>query len=1120
MKTNSTSTTARVLLITPLLIVSLFLFALTFSNIIVAGSARSTDGKNSPDAIVPTTFNGTFDPHVFPCATPRHHFMVPAGQGRITVQVNAVVQINDITVTLLFGPDPLPVVLTSTDTGVGSEVLTYAPGGPLPPGEYQVQVCQAGNAPMPTAPFDYNGVFAYDDTLLGGTPPPPTGPLTAAPQDPAGKVGYENFEPPGEITPVVVTSSGGLTVEYLGRYAIEPSIGANWNTGKIAYQSDLETLFVTFDDSCSVTPKATWVNRPANVSILVDSDPILFTDRVTNRTFVSSLTLLSPDTAKNAYTDNDGLSWTPTQTGGIASAVDHQTMGGGRFHAPLVPPPPPAYQHAVYYCSQDIAFASCALSVDGGTTYGPAIPMYALTACGGLHGHIKVSPVDGTVYIPNRSCGGIQSVVVSEDNGATWRVSPVKTLTQSAAPSNVGGGDDPSLSIDGAGNVYFAFSNFGTQPGVAVSSDKGLTWTKMYDVGAPYPFQNVCFPAATAGDAGRAAVTFYASVTPNGGSHGNSNNGTFDGVWHMFVAHTFDAGTTWTTTDVTPTMPMQRSGLLRGGGADAWRNLADFYDITTDKDGRVLVGYNNGCAGGNCSQAPVNPDGTSPVKGNAYSCVASIARQSSGRRMLMANDPPPGPTAPGMPFVTQLRKGNTVTLKWNQADTGNSPITSYDILRSTTPGNETFLATVTGTQIGGTYTDISAVDRNATYYYKVVAKNAIGNSCANNEIDAPYVGENCTGLLIHRNDPSHPESTGGGSVGQPPTPQLLIDFISVGEPAGTGNLVFKMKVVDLNTLPANSRWRISWDWYNPTLDTQLYYIGMRTDENSAVTFEYGTLADAGVPAVLVLGETMLGPLSAGSGFTSDGTITMVVPRSAVGNPQPGDLLGAIAGKTITGDTPATRTLQRSTAFIDHTFIKGTADTAFPTATYTIVGNAAPCPSGAIVPIGAASRKTHGGNGDWDIDLPFTGTPGIECRKGQGVNSNDHKIVVTFGNTVQVTGSPQAMVTSGSGQVANVNTNGSVVTIDLTNVTNAQTIAVTLFGVSDGVNFGNVVIPMSVLLGDTNANGAVNSTDISQTKSQSGAAFGAPNFRTDVTVNASINSSDIAIVKAQSGTALP
>ena len=122
--------------------------------------------------------------------------------------------------------------------------------------------------------------------------------------------------------------------------------------------------------------------------------------------------------------------------------------------------------------------------------------------------------------------------------------------------------------------------------------------------------------------------------------------------------------------------------------------------------------------------------------------------------------------------------------------------------------------------------------------------------------------------------------------------------------------------------------------------------------------------------------------------------------------------------------------------------------------------------------------------------------------------------------VTVNGNPQAAVTSGSGQVTNVSVNGSVVTVDLTNVANAQTLTLTLFSVSDGTNTNDVPIRMSVLLGDTTANGSVNSSDIGQTKAQSGQTVGATNFRTDVNVNGSINSSDISVVKSQSGMALP
>ncbi len=759
--------------------------------------------------------------------------------------------------------------------------------------------------------------------------PPPAATLDTGP-----KIGYENFEAPGVLTQVTSTSSGGLTVEYMGRGAGEPSVGSDWNTGVANIQSDLETLFVTFADTCSATGQnATWVNRRAPTSQFIDSDPIGFTDRQTGRVFAGELTLLSPDTVKISHTDDDGVTWAPDQTGGIASAVDHETIGGGRYHAPLVPPPPPAYQNAVYYCSQDIATALCSRSDDGGSTYGPSVPIYNLTACQGLHGHVKVSPVDGTVYVPNRQCGNSQSVVVSQDNGITWAIHPVQNGTTNAVPGTIGTGDDPAIGIDSNGRVYFAFSNAGTAASVATSDDFGVTWQNIVDVGAVYGIKNAAFPAAVAGDAGRAAVAYYGA---NSGT-GDSNSGAFTGLWHLYVAHTFDGGSTWTTSDVTPSLPMQRSGILRGGGADIVRNLLDFFDITIDRDGRVLVGYVNGCSGGPCAQAAPT------AHGNTYSATATIARQSSGRRMLAAKDPATTTSVPGMPFVTQRRVGPVVHLAWNEADNGNSPIKRYRILRGTTSGSETALATVSGNPPATTYDDLTATDTTKTYYYKVIAVNGVGSSCGNDEVASPFVGSPSNGMIIHKNDPSHPEAT-GGSVTPPPAPELLIDYIAVGEPTGTSNLMFTMKVGDLSTIPPNSRWRIAWNWWTPT--SEQYYIGMTSDQNSAVTFEYGTLADAGIPAVLVLGETKVGVPD--GNFNTDGTITMFVPKSAVGNPQLGDLMGAIGGKTITGDTPTTNTFERSTTFVDHTFIKGQADNCYPPATYTVAGNA-PTPTPTPTP---------------------------------------------------------------------------------------------------------------------------------------------------------------------------
>jgi hypothetical protein len=93
-------------------------------------------------------------------------------------------------------------------------------------------------------------------------------------------------------------------------------------------------------------------------------------------------------------------------------------------------------------------------------------------------------------------------------------------------------------------------------------------------------------------------------------------------------------------------------------------------------------------------------------------------------------------------------------------------------------------------------------------------------------------------------------------------------------------------------------------------------------------------------------------------------------------------------------------------------------------------------------------------------------------------------------------------------------------VNLTGVANAQTVRVTLGGVTDGDTTNNYTIPVAFLAGDTNWNGSVNATDIGQTKSLSGQSVGEANFRADVNASGTLNATDIGLVKSRAGTALP
>jgi uncharacterized delta-60 repeat protein len=165
---------------------------------------------------------------------------------------------------------------------------------------------------------------------------------------------------------------------------------------------------------------------------------------------------------------------------------------------------------------------------------------------------------------------------------------------------------------------------------------------------------------------------------------------------------------------------------------------------------------------------------------------------------------------------------------------------------------------------------------------------------------------------------------------------------------------------------------------------------------------------------------------------------------------------------------------------------------------------------------AVSRKTHGGAGTFDIPLPLSDEPGVECRSTGGA----HTLVFTFSNDVV---SGNAAVTSGIGSVSGSPTFvGNTMTVNLTGVTDVQKITVTLSNVTD--SFAQVLpdtpISVNMLIGDTTGNKTVNAGDVAQTKGQSGQPEGAGNFRNDVNASGSINAGDVAQVKANSGHSLP
>ena len=248
----------------------------------------------------------------------------------------------------------------------------------------------------------------------------------------------------------------------------------------------------------------------------------------------------------------------------------------------------------------------------------------------------------------------------------------------------------------------------------------------------------------------------------------------------------------------------------------------------------------------------------------------------------------------------------------------------------------------------------------------------------------------------------------------------------------------------------------------------------------------------------------------------DGTLetsATLVPTGVLQNDD-GEADPVTIGAVIQNNNPGCGCpIQFFSGVIDEVEYFSRALTAAEIAAIADAGNAGKCKAPQLT--GAFSRKTHGGAGTFDIDLMPSGTPGIECRSGGA--SGVYQMIVQFPDPVTVAG---ATLITGTGSVSGFSVSGGVVTIDLSNIANVQTIVVRLISVSDGTRSGDVPVPMGVLIGDTTGNRSVNAGDVAQTKGQSGQPVTAANFREDVNANGSINAGDVALVKSKSGTSLP
>jgi hypothetical protein len=169
-----------------------------------------------------------------------------------------------------------------------------------------------------------------------------------------------------------------------------------------------------------------------------------------------------------------------------------------------------------------------------------------------------------------------------------------------------------------------------------------------------------------------------------------------------------------------------------------------------------------------------------------------------------------------------------------------------------------------------------------------------------------------------------------------------------------------------------------------------------------------------------------------------------------------------------------------------------------------------CPATATL-LSAASRLTHGSAGAFDINMPLTGTPGVEDR-----SASTYSAVFTFDTPVT---SGEVTVLSGTATVGAITFSGNEMTAALTGVTDVQTVILHTQNINgDGQPHGDV--SFSFLIGDVDGNRTVAKPDGTQIQTDKNQVVDSSNFRDDINLSGRVDKADFDLVKADKGHRLP
>jgi len=178
-----------------------------------------------------------------------------------------------------------------------------------------------------------------------------------------------------------------------------------------------------------------------------------------------------------------------------------------------------------------------------------------------------------------------------------------------------------------------------------------------------------------------------------------------------------------------------------------------------------------------------------------------------------------------------------------------------------------------------------------------------------------------------------------------------------------------------------------------------------------------------------------------------------------------------------------------------------------------------------------SEKTHGSAGNFDVNLPLTGTRGVECRAPGGLPNGatgDYQLIFTFSNNLQSVGNAtvsHAQNTTASVASTAMGPKRNQYTVNLSNVSNAQYLQVNLNTVTDTLGNTSSVVSspqMGVLIGDVDGTGRVDADDVTLVRQNNFQPLtqNPANFREDIDVSGRIDADDVTIARQQNFTMLP